>query len=1149
MSEICDEWRDDEECNDAIAHVGQILDLYSDLCACHRVDCGHGTCYEGSGSTTCMSEMEACQFDSDCDAILQTAPENSPPDADTCNANARCAALWACHMNTVSSGSCICDEGWGGERCDKRLCNVADFMGFISPPPTTVRYSAVATDSGEERVSNGKMKDLGRSDLDLMRDGRHMQVAAIRFRGVQLPDATLLADAHILFDIERAAQGNRHRSAGEPVTIEIAAELSTMPTEISAADHDLSGRTKTTARVLWTPESSTAEHEELVTPNLAPLLAEIAALPGYSAGSAVTIIFTHVSGTGVRWAATESKNRGIETPSLMISSGVQGGVSQPSSPDVWASLRGPAMRAACGRVLSVSADDSLRPQDDAVWAEMLCDCFKEVSPQEADEMYHCAMPGADDTVYQDWLRCQGESVDIEAKSEACPFAEGDGSPCDVEACISSSGLHATEQCCLVMNEWCAASSDRACDRVPALCDEFLPTGVELAMNALSSVCPRELVGCTRKDDCKAALETFLSPLDDDPTHVLQLQIRSQASRKMQRLGLCAAQANLEFLAPISPCDAFPCRHEGTCNEDTSVSSGFTCTCAPGWTGATCELDVDECASSPCDNGGMCENGPTDSYKCRCTVGFRGDRCQKSAQPAKTTMGGTTGISREDFLTALTATSSLSSGDVEITSATYTVEASVQLPVAFPDEGSEEGQAARSQFRAGIAVALGLTSAEQVEITGVGRRRLSEADVSAPVFVAPPKPMRKQLITDHKMKFLTPKLQKRKLQREQKKAEEALLKINAQAAQERVRRLQDSAAVDYSITAEDDLSSSVQTADIATAINDAGDVLAPMDADDIAVEVSGVETEITFDIVSTSATEDNSESTPATIAAMDDTALASALGTQVAVEELPLDICSAGLIIEHSNRHVANPCSGAAGSICEYTCDAGYAKTTAPAGHVHTCGGDGAFSGGECLPLGSVVCPDSWNDLTPDMIVGYGSSEEPNPSLCDALAFDTDNSLPTTSIEEAVLAAQEKWSHCLGSSLAIEAVLCNGGEACNTEFEIGSTTVDLVAVNTVDMSEATCSFSVTVSDNEPPTINPSSCPKAIVATKGQAPWPTIISEDNSGEVEVVPSVDGLGEVVGEELTAATAPTGQHKIVFTASDASGNTASCGAVFGLW
>lgn len=43
---------------------------------------------------------------------------------------------------------------------------------------------------------------------------------------------------------------------------------------------------------------------------------------------------------------------------------------------------------------------------------------------------------------------------------------------------------------------------------------------------------------------------------------------------------------------------------------------------PGFSGALCQLDVDECASTPCRNGAKCVDQP-DGYECRCAEGEGG----------------------------------------------------------------------------------------------------------------------------------------------------------------------------------------------------------------------------------------------------------------------------------------------------------------------------------------------------------------------------------------------------------------------------------------------------------------------------------------------------------------------------------------------
>ena len=57
-------------------------------------------------------------------------------------------------------------------------------------------------------------------------------------------------------------------------------------------------------------------------------------------------------------------------------------------------------------------------------------------------------------------------------------------------------------------------------------------------------------------------------------------------------------------------------------------SGFVCTCLAGYQGPLCELDVDECWSNPCMNGGTCITPRVAMYECVCSPGWRGEQCQE-----------------------------------------------------------------------------------------------------------------------------------------------------------------------------------------------------------------------------------------------------------------------------------------------------------------------------------------------------------------------------------------------------------------------------------------------------------------------------------------------------------------------------------------
>jgi YVTN family beta-propeller protein len=91
---------------------------------------------------------------------------------------------------------------------------------------------------------------------------------------------------------------------------------------------------------------------------------------------------------------------------------------------------------------------------------------------------------------------------------------------------------------------------------------------------------------------------------------------------------CACAAGYEGATcetDIDECASAPCLNGGECTDEVN---GFSCACAAGYEGATCETDIDDCSPNPCESGGSCVDGGA-SFTCECAYGFSGEICENA----------------------------------------------------------------------------------------------------------------------------------------------------------------------------------------------------------------------------------------------------------------------------------------------------------------------------------------------------------------------------------------------------------------------------------------------------------------------------------------------------------------------------------------
>ena len=78
-----------------------------------------------------------------------------------------------------------------------------------------------------------------------------------------------------------------------------------------------------------------------------------------------------------------------------------------------------------------------------------------------------------------------------------------------------------------------------------------------------------------------------------------------------------------LLADINECASSPCQNGGSCVDGIN---SYTCNCLPGYAGDNCERNIDECASKPCVKNAKCIDG-INTFTCTCLPGYAGDNCE------------------------------------------------------------------------------------------------------------------------------------------------------------------------------------------------------------------------------------------------------------------------------------------------------------------------------------------------------------------------------------------------------------------------------------------------------------------------------------------------------------------------------------------
>lgn len=156
---------------------------------------------------------------------------------------------------------------------------------------------AVSSPYGDAEESSAGAPYLDSSDLELVYDAwdnAGNQTVGLRFAGVALPHGATVVAAYVQFKVDE--------TGSQAVAVTIRGQAANQAATFQTNTFNLSTRPVTEAAVAWSPpawNSVGATGPDQRTPDLAPILQEIANRPGWTSGSSLALLLT---GSGKRTA-------------------------------------------------------------------------------------------------------------------------------------------------------------------------------------------------------------------------------------------------------------------------------------------------------------------------------------------------------------------------------------------------------------------------------------------------------------------------------------------------------------------------------------------------------------------------------------------------------------------------------------------------------------------------------------------------------------------------------------------------------------------------------------------------------------------------------------------------------------------------------